>query len=145
VLTIAKDVIKAQPLDMYLDYTGVRLNSDKAAGQKIDMMLTLTDSGEKYEVGVENGALHYTELEGKTTNKKRDDGFKLRRRQVPNPDVILTTTRDNFNDIMMGTKTVAQLVAEGNATMGGANPAKFNQFNSWLDKFDFWVRCKVCD
>jgi len=127
---------------MYLDYVGVRLNSDKAGANKVDMMFDVTDTGEKYEVGVENGALHYTQLAGKTTNRRRD-GMQLRRRQVANPDVILTTTRTAFNDVMQGQKTVNQLVAEGQATLGGANPAKFDQFTSWLDTFDFWVRCVV--
>jgi len=130
------DVIKAQPLAMFLDYTGVRLNSDKVGNKKIDMLLEMTDSKEKFEVGVENGALHYTEM---TPGKARRDGFKLRRRQVANPDVILTTTRAAFNDIMLGAKTVPQLVSEGRATLGGSNPGRFNEFSSWLDTFDFWV------
>jgi alkyl sulfatase BDS1-like metallo-beta-lactamase superfamily hydrolase len=134
------DTIKAQPLDMFLDYTGVRLNSDKAAGKNISMLLTMTDTKEKYEVGVENGALHYTELDGPLTNRRRD-GMQLRRRAIERPDVALTTTREAFNDVMMGTKTVKQLVADGNATMTGANTAKFDEFVSWLDKFDF-VRIK---
>ncbi len=131
------DTIKAQPLDMYLDYLGVRLNADKAAGNKVDMVLAMTDTKEKYEVGVENGAIHYTELEGPLTNRRRD-GIELRRRAVANPDVILTTTRTAFNDVMLGNTTVNSLVAAGTATLGGANPGKLNEFTSWLDKFDFW-------
>ncbi len=121
---------------MFLDYTGVRLNSDKAAGKKIDMILELTDTKQKYEVGVENGALHYTELS--THSSRRRDGVAIRRRAVANPDVTLTTTRENFNDVMMGQTTVNQLVADGKATMGGSNPSRFPEFTSWLDKFDFW-------
>jgi alkyl sulfatase BDS1-like metallo-beta-lactamase superfamily hydrolase len=117
---------------MFLDYTGVRLNSDKAAGKKIDMILELTDTKQKYEVGVVNSVLHYSDL----SSPSRLNGQKVRR-AVANPDVIYTTTREAFNDVMMGTKTYNQLVTEGKATLGGANPAKLNEFASWLDTFGF--------
>jgi alkyl sulfatase BDS1-like metallo-beta-lactamase superfamily hydrolase len=119
------------------------MNSDKAAGKKIDMTLEMTDTKEKYEVGVENGALHYTELAGGVTNRRRD-GIVLRRRAVANPDVTLVTTRDAFNDVMLGKATINQLVADGKATMGGANPARFTEFTSWLDTFDFVRINLVC-
>jgi alkyl sulfatase BDS1-like metallo-beta-lactamase superfamily hydrolase len=132
--SLTPDVIKAQPLDMFFDYLGVRLNADKAGANKVDMIFDLTDTKEKYEVGVENGALHYTEL----GTLRRRDGIVLRRRAVTNPDVIFTTTREAFNDVMQGTKTYGQLVSDGKATIGGANPGKLDQFNSWMDTFNVW-------
>jgi len=136
VTSSSPDVIKAQPIDMFLDYTGVRLNSDKAGNKKMDMVMELTDTKEKYEIGVENGALHYSDM---TPGRVKRDGFTVRRRQLANPDVILSTSRESFNEVMLGTKSVQDLVAEGKATLGGSNPGKLQEFGTWLDNFDFWV------
>ncbi|RAR53844.1 alkyl sulfatase BDS1-like metallo-beta-lactamase superfamily hydrolase [Paraburkholderia unamae] len=114
------DTIQAMPLDMFLDYLGIRLNGDRANGKTASFNLVLTDTKENYVLGVENSALHYT----------KDKSSKL-------ADATVTMTRADLNDIMMGKTNMQKLVMAGNAKIDG-NSQKLGEFVSWLDTFDFW-------
>ena len=118
--TAGPDVIRAMPIDMFLDFLGVRLNGDRAAGQTLEFTLELTDTKEKYAVGVENAAIHYSTL-----------------RMPPSPDASIVTTREAFNDVMMGAATLEKLVVDGKAKVTG-NPQKLSDFVGLLDNFEFW-------
>jgi alkyl sulfatase BDS1-like metallo-beta-lactamase superfamily hydrolase len=114
------DTIKAMPLEMFLDYQGVRLNAERAAGKTISFNFVMTDTKENYLVGVENSALHYSK--GQTSN---------------NADATVTMTRSDLNDVMMGNATMEKLVMSGKAKLSG-DTKKLGEFVSWLDNFDFW-------
>ncbi|MBC8749508.1 MULTISPECIES: alkyl/aryl-sulfatase [Paraburkholderia] len=114
------DTIQAMPLDMFLDYLGIRLNGDRASGKTASFNLMLSDTKENYVLGVENSALNYSK--GKTSNTA---------------DASVTMTRANLNDIMMGKTNMQKLVMAGNAKIDG-NSQKLGEFISWLDTFDFW-------
>lgn len=114
------DTIQAMPLDMFLDYLGVRLNGDRAAGKTVTLNLVLTDTKENYTVGVENSALHYTK--GKPANSA---------------DATLTMTRADLNDTMLGKTNVQKLVMGGSAKIDG-DSQKLGEFISWLDSFEFY-------
>ncbi|WP_250516347.1 alkyl sulfatase C-terminal domain-containing protein [Caballeronia sp. INDeC2] len=77
------DTIQAMPLDMFLDYLGIRLNAERAHGKTASFNLVLTDTKESRLLGVENSALHYSE---KTSNSV---------------DATVTMTRADLNSIMM--------------------------------------------
>lgn len=114
------DTIQAMPLDMFLDYIGIRLNGDRAAGKTASFNLALTDTNEHYVLGVENSALHYS----------RDATSQ-------NVDATVTMTRADLNDIMMGKTNMQKLVMAGNVKIDG-NSQKLGEFVGWLDTFDFW-------
>ncbi|MFM0247796.1 alkyl sulfatase C-terminal domain-containing protein [Paraburkholderia sediminicola] len=114
------DTIKAMPLEMFLDYQGVRLNADRAAGKSVSFNLIMTDTKETYVVGVENSALHYSK--GNASNTV---------------DASVTMTRTDLNDVMMGNTTMEKQVIAGKAKITG-NTQKLGEFVSWLDNFDFW-------
>ncbi|RFU48725.1 alkyl/aryl-sulfatase [Paraburkholderia sp. DHOC27] len=114
------DTIKAMPLEMFLDYQGVRLNGDRAAGKSITFNFIMTDTNERYLVGVENSALHYSK--GKTSDTA---------------DASVTMTRADLNEVMMGNTSMEKLVMGGKAKISGSAP-KLGEFVSWLDNFDFW-------
>lgn len=114
------DTIQAMPLDMFLDYLGIRLNGDRAAGKTAEFNLNLTDTKENYVLGVENSALHYS----RNKNSKA-------------ADATVTMTRANLNDIMMGKTNMQKLVMAGDVKVDG-NSQKLGEFVSWLDTFDFW-------
>lgn len=118
--TASPDTIKAMPIDMFFDFLGVRLNGDRAAGKTIEINMELTDTNEKYVVGVENSAMHYSK--GKT---------------APDADVSITTTREALNDVMLGTSTLEKQVVEGKAKLTG-DPKKLSEFVGLLDNFEFW-------
>jgi alkyl sulfatase BDS1-like metallo-beta-lactamase superfamily hydrolase len=114
------DTIKAMPLEMFLDYQGVRLNGARAAGKTISFNIVMTDTNESYVVGVENSALHYSK--GKTSDTA---------------DASVTMTRTDLNEVMMGNTSMEKLVMAGKAKISGSAP-KLGEFVSWLDNFDFW-------
>src|SRR5256885_9200473 len=43
----ARDLVRSLPLEMFFDYLGVRLDAGKAAGQRIVLNWTFTDTGEQ--------------------------------------------------------------------------------------------------
>ncbi|WP_322102963.1 alkyl/aryl-sulfatase [Paraburkholderia sp. J41] len=112
------DTIRAMPLDMFLDFLGIRLNGDRAAGKKVSFNLILDDTKESYAVGVENSALHYSK--GRTSNSA---------------DATLTMARADLNDVMLGTMTIQNLVIAGKAKIDG-DSQKLGDFVSWLDNFE---------
>ncbi|WCM24669.1 MBL fold metallo-hydrolase [Paraburkholderia bryophila] len=114
------DTIKAMPLEMFLDYQGVRLNGDRAAGKRVSFNLTMTDTNETYIVGVENSALHYSKGQPSTST-----------------DASVSISRADLNEVMMGNATMEKQVMAGKAKItGDAN--KLGEFVSWLDNFEFW-------
>ncbi|MFM0644594.1 alkyl sulfatase dimerization domain-containing protein [Paraburkholderia bryophila] len=114
------DTIRAMPLDMFLDFLGIRLNGERANGKAISFNLTLTDTKENYLVGVENSAIHYSK--GKTSNTA---------------NASITMTRVNLNNVMLGSTTVQKLVMSGDAKIDG-DSQKLGEFISWLDTFEFY-------
>lgn len=114
------DTIKSMPLEMFLDYQGVRLNGDRAAGKSISFNFIMTDTHEKYVVGVENSALHYS-----------------KDRTSDSADASVSISRTDLNDVMMGVTTMEKQIIAGKAKITG-DTHKLGEFVSWLDNFDFW-------
>lgn len=118
--TASPDTIKAMPLELFFDFLGVRLNGDRAAGKTITINIELTDTKEKYVVGVEHSAIHYS--------KDKSDS---------QADVSIVTTRGDLNDVMLGISTMEKQVVEGKAKLTG-DPKKLSEFVGLLDTFEFW-------
>ncbi|MBC1893548.1 MBL fold metallo-hydrolase [Listeria seeligeri] len=116
--TVTLDVVEGMPFDLILDYMGIRLNGEKAIDKRISMNWKLTDTEEKYHVLLNNSVLTYRD-------EDEDD----------NADVVLTTTRDNFNHIFSGVKTFKEAFADQSIKLEG-NSEKFDEFASLLDEFN---------
>jgi alkyl sulfatase BDS1-like metallo-beta-lactamase superfamily hydrolase len=114
------DTIRAMPLDMFLDFLGIRLNGERAAGKTVAFNLTLTDTKEQVALGVENSAIHYSK--GKTSDTA---------------DASITMTREDLNNIMLGTTNMQKLVMSGGAKVEG-NSQQLGEFLTWLDTFEFY-------
>jgi len=93
--TASADTLRAMPVDMYLDYMGIRLDSQKAAGKKLQINLDLTDKKETYILKVENSVLIYS------SNKQAKDA-----------DATLSLTRNTFNNITLKQKSVMQAISD---------------------------------
>ena len=96
------DVIKAMETGLWLDFLGIRMVSEKAAGMEFTMNLITPDNGEKYLVELRNSTLNNIE------------GF-----QDPNPDLTLTINRTDLELVMMGVKTMDDMIADGTAKTKG--------------------------
>jgi alkyl sulfatase BDS1-like metallo-beta-lactamase superfamily hydrolase len=118
--TASPDTIRAMPIEMFFDYLGVRLNGDKAAGLKVAFNLELTDTNEKYVLGVENSAIHYS-----------------KGRSLPSADASIVISRADLNDVMLGAATLEKQIVAGKAKLSG-DTQKLARFVSCLDTFEFW-------
>ena len=58
--TASPDTVRAMPMDLLLDFLGVRLNPEKAAGKTLSINLELSDPSQKFLLGVENSSLHWS-------------------------------------------------------------------------------------
>jgi linear primary-alkylsulfatase len=96
------DLIKAMGTGLWLDYLGIRLDSKKAAGMQFTINLITPDNGEKYVIDMSNATL---------SNIK---GF-----QDAKPDLTITLNRKDLDDVMMGKKTMEEIIESGVAKTEG--------------------------
>ena len=118
--TASPDTVRAMALDTFFDFLGVRLNGPKAEGKQIALNFEFTDTGQKYALGVENAALHYSE--GRLHAK---------------PDASVTLTRKSINDIILGQATLDDKIAAGEVRVTG-DQAALADFVGLLDSFELW-------
>jgi alkyl sulfatase BDS1-like metallo-beta-lactamase superfamily hydrolase len=118
--TDSADTVRALPVDLFLDYLGIRLNGPKALGKSIAINFHFTDTGEEAVLFLSNGALNHS-----------------MGRQDPNADATLTLTRVALDNILLRTSTMQQEVAGGALTITG-DQAKVMEIVSLLDTFEFW-------
>ncbi len=115
---VSTDTLKAMPVDMLLDYLGIRLNADKAEGKSIKINWAFTDTGEKYALSLENGALIYTA-----------------NTQFPQADANLTLTREGLNKLLDKSSDLEKEIASGNIKVEG-DSKKMMELLSYMDEFD---------
>jgi alkyl sulfatase BDS1-like metallo-beta-lactamase superfamily hydrolase len=118
--TASPDTIKAMDLDLLFDYAAMRLNGPKAAGKSMKLNWNFTDTGQKYLLELENGALSH-----------------IADRQADDADVSVTLTRAKLNDILLGQTTFAKELDSGSVTATG-NADVLKELLSMLDTFEFW-------
>lgn len=118
--TASPDTVRAMNLDLLFDWVGMRLIGPKADGKTITLNFDFTDTGEKYVLGLENSAIHYSK--GKQSNSA---------------DATITLKRETLNDVLLGQATLDDKIKSGEIKVKG-NKAKLDELVSMLDKFDFW-------
>jgi alkyl sulfatase BDS1-like metallo-beta-lactamase superfamily hydrolase len=118
--TASPDTVRAMTLDLFFDYLGVRMNGPKAADAKAVLNFDFGDSGGKYVVELENGALNHTA-----------------NHQVDGADATVTLTRDALNKIILKETQLPDAVSSGAVKISG-NKAKLEELVSYLDNFEFW-------
>jgi alkyl sulfatase BDS1-like metallo-beta-lactamase superfamily hydrolase len=96
------DMIRAMTTELWLDFLGIRLDSDKADGKSFKMNLVTPDNGEKFVVELSNGTL---------TNIS---GF-----QAEDADLTITINRSDLEKTMMGATTFDQQIESGKARLEG--------------------------
>lgn len=117
--TASPDIIRAVDTTMLLDYTGIRLNPEKAAGKTITINMHLTDISEKYVLELRNSAL---------TNRKGVD---------ENADVSIEMPRSLLNSVFLKETTLAQAITDKKLTIKG-DEDKLKALLGMLDNFPFW-------
>jgi alkyl sulfatase BDS1-like metallo-beta-lactamase superfamily hydrolase len=114
----SSDVLRGMPTDLLFDYFAIRLNGPRAKGKNSTINWDFTDTHELYAMTLENSVLNYTK--GK---------------QLPVADVTITLTRSGLNDLVLGQRTIAQLILSGEFKLQG-NPLVIPELFSLLDTFE---------
>jgi len=112
------DMIRAMTTELWLDFLGVRLDSDKAEGKAFKINLVTPDNDEKFVLELSNGTL--TNIEG----------F-----QADDPDLTITIDRTDLEKTMMGAVAFDEQIASGKAKLDG-DPEPYTQLKSMLVSFD---------
>ncbi|MGF1727004.1 alkyl/aryl-sulfatase [Photobacterium nomapromontoriensis] len=115
--TSGPDVIRAMSTTLWLDFLGVRLDSEKAEGTEFVINLVTPDNDEKYAVELSNSTL--TNIEGHL---------------APNPDLTITIDRADLEQVMMGAVSMDEQIDNGKAKLEG-DRAVINQLKGMLTSF----------
>ncbi len=111
------DTLRAMPMEMFLDYLGIRLNSQKAENKKIQINLNLTDKKQQYILKIENSVLIYT------ANK-----------QTKEADATLKLSRIALDNILLKQKNTLQAISDGDIQLTGSKE-KVEEFLNLFDNF----------
>ena len=115
--SVAPDILRSLPLDMYFDFMAVRLNGDRVEGEKIVLNWRFTDTKQDYVLNLENSALTC-----------------LADAQADDADATLTLTRSTLDDISLRNLTFESALESGKITVSGERE-KFTELLAMLDTF----------
>ncbi|MEN8809333.1 MAG: alkyl sulfatase dimerization domain-containing protein [Desulfobacterales bacterium] len=116
--TVGPDMIRAMTTELWLDFLGIRLDSEKAEGKQFKINLVTPDNKEKFVVELSNGTL---------TNIK---GF-----QAYDADLTITINREDLVMTMRGAASFDEQIASGKAKLTG-NHDVYEQLKTMLVHFD---------
>jgi len=116
--TAGPDMIRAMTTELWLDFLGIRLDSQKAKGKEFTINLVTPDNNEKFVVELSNATL---------TNIK---GF-----QADDADLTVTINRADLEETMMGAVSFDDQIKKGKAKLKG-NREVYEQLKSALVQFE---------
>jgi alkyl sulfatase BDS1-like metallo-beta-lactamase superfamily hydrolase len=112
------DIVRAMTTELWLDFLGIRLDSDLATGKAFKINLVTPDNDEQFVVELSNGTL---------TNIS---GF-----QADDADLTVTINRSDLEKTMMGAVSFDEQIQSGKAQLEG-NPEPYEQLKGMLVHFD---------
>ncbi len=116
--TSGPDMVRAMSTQLWLDFLGIRLDSEKADGKEFNINLITPDNDEKFVIELSNATL--TNIEG----------F-----QVEDADLTITINRSDLVQTMMGAVSMDEQIESGNAMLKG-NRKVIDQLKTMLVNFD---------
>lgn len=116
--TTGPDTIRAMQTTMWLDFLGIRVNSEKAAGMEFTINLSIPDRDENIVVEMSNATL--THIVGRTAE---------------NADLSISLNRADLEKVMTGERKLTDMLADGTAQSEGDTEI-VAQLASTLDQFD---------
>ncbi|MDQ6436716.1 alkyl sulfatase dimerization domain-containing protein [Mesorhizobium sp. LHD-90] len=118
--TASPDTVRAMSLELFFDYLGVRLNSEKAGDAHVKLNFDFGAEDGTYFVEMENGVLNHTK------GMKADDA-----------DATITLSHDTLNSIILQQTSLQDAIGKGDVKIDG-DQAKLQQVVASLDTFEFW-------
>ncbi|OEE85580.1 hypothetical protein A1OQ_17880, partial [Enterovibrio norvegicus FF-162] len=111
------DTTKAMATELWLDFLGIRLDSEKASGKESVINLILPDIKEEFVVELSNSTL--TNIKGVQADK---------------PDLTITINRSDLEPVMMGAMTFEEQIKAGKVKHKG-DLKHFTQLKSMMVNF----------
>jgi len=118
--TSSPDVVRALPLDLFFDYLAVRLNGPKAQGRTLRTNWVFTDTGQRYALTLDNGALSHDALAAADA--------------APAADATLTLSRAVLDEISLQKTSFPAALQAGLITVDGQR-GKLLELLGLLDSF----------
>jgi alkyl sulfatase BDS1-like metallo-beta-lactamase superfamily hydrolase len=112
------DMVRAMTTELWLDFLGIRLDSDKAEGKSFKINLATPDNGEQFVVELSNATL---------TNIA---GF-----QADDADLTIIVDREDLVMTMMGAVSFDQQIEDGKAVLEGDRQV-YEDLKGMLVQFD---------
>jgi alkyl sulfatase BDS1-like metallo-beta-lactamase superfamily hydrolase len=112
------DMIRAMDTYLWLDFLGVRLDSEKAGDRAFTINMITPDNGEKFVIELSNGTL--TNLQGYLAD---------------NPDLTIVLNRSDLEPVMMGAATLDDQIEAGKVALAG-DVGIIDELKGMLVQFD---------
>lgn len=116
--SVGPDMVRAMDTELFLDFLGIRLDSNKAEGKAFKINLNIPDNKEQFVVELSNATL---------TNIK---GF-----QAKDADLTITINRSDLEQTMMGAIKLDEQIKSGKAKTEG-NLKILEQLKTMMVHFD---------
>ena len=116
--TSGPDMVRAMTTALWLDFLGIRLDSDRAGDRAFTINFVTPDNGEEFVVELSNGTL--TNIEG----------F-----QADDADLAITIDRSDLVQVMMGAVSFDDQIAAGKARLEG-DRSPYDDLKGMLVHFD---------
>ena len=114
---VSPDLVRGMTLDLFFDYLAVRLNGERADGERSVLNWIFPDLDRRYVLTLQNCALTY-----------------LAERQAERPDATITLARPVLDRLVLRELTIDAALAQGLATIAG-DPKPVVRLFGLLDDF----------
>ena len=114
---VSPDLVRSMTLDLFFDYLAVRLNGERAEGERSVLNWVFPDLDRRYVLTLQNCALTY-----------------LAERQAERPDATITLARPVLDRLVLRELTIDAALAQGLATIAG-DPKPVVRLFGLLDDF----------
>jgi len=114
---VSPDLVRGMTLDLFFDYLAVRLNGERAEGERSVLNWVFPDLDRRYVLTLQNCALTY-----------------LAERQAERPDATITLARPVLDRLVLRELTIEAALAQGLATIAG-DPKPVVRLFGLLDDF----------
>ena len=118
--TSSPDMVHSMTLEMFLDYLGIRLNGPDAAGRRLTLNVTLTDTEEQFVLILANGSLSHS-------IGQHDEAAAA----------TLTMARPVLIGLALGQVALDDALSSGSVEVAG-DPAAARDLLGLFDTFEFW-------
>ncbi len=118
VSSVSAGLVNSFSDDMFFDFVALHLNGPRAGVNEVAIEVEQTDKKTTWALEIKNGVLNFHQ------DKK-----------LENCDAKVKLERDNLSQIIIGTQTIDDLLADGTVKVDEGDAKKVKEFFSYFDVF----------